>query len=97
AHSSHSLHDALPILTTATILAEMVATSDFDNLIKPGSDIDLRRPRMFTGVSFTEGIALGTVVLHDPRVVVTNFIAEDTEAEKARSEEHTSELQSREK
>ncbi len=74
------------MLTTATILAEMVATSDFDNLIKPGSDIDLRRPRMFTGVSFTEGIALGTVVLHDPRVVVTNFIADDTDAEKARLE-----------
>ncbi|MCP8885344.1 phosphoenolpyruvate--protein phosphotransferase [Devosia sp. XJ19-1] len=72
------------MLTTATILAEMIATSDFDNLIKPGSDIDLRRPRMYTGVSFTDGIALGTVVLHDPRVVVTNFIAEDTDAEKQR-------------
>ena len=72
------------MLTTATILAEMLSASDFDNLIKPGSDIDLRRPRMFTGVSFTDGIALGTVVLHDPRVVVTNFIAEDIEQEKAR-------------
>ena len=72
------------MLTTATILAEMIATSDFVNLIKPGSDIDLRRPRMFNGVSFTDGIALGKVVLHDPRVVVTNFIAEDTEAEKQR-------------
>jgi phosphotransferase system enzyme I (PtsP) len=70
------------MLTTATILAEMVATSDFDNLIKPGSDIDLRRPRMYNGVSFTDGIALGTVVLHDPRVVVTNFIADDTDQEK---------------
>ena len=72
------------MLTTATILAEMIATSDFDNLIKPGSDIDLRRPRMFNGVSFTDGIALGKVVLHDPRVVVTNFIADDTDAEKLR-------------
>ncbi|ODT73999.1 MAG: phosphoenolpyruvate--protein phosphotransferase [Pelagibacterium sp. SCN 64-44] len=76
--------EAEAMLTTATILAEMIATSDFDNLIKPGSDIDLRRPRMFTGVSFTDGIALGKVVLHDPRVVVSNFIAEDTEAEKQR-------------
>ncbi|HVW92688.1 MAG TPA: phosphoenolpyruvate-utilizing N-terminal domain-containing protein, partial [Devosia sp.] len=72
------------LLTTATILAEMVATSEFDNLIKPGSDIDLRRPRMFQGVSFTDGIALGQVVLHDPRVVVTNFIAEDTDTEARR-------------
>lgn len=76
--------EAEAMLTTATILAEMIATSDFDNLIKPGSDIDLRRPRMFNGVSFTDGIALGTVVLHDPRVVVVNFIADDTEQEKAR-------------
>ena len=72
------------MLTTATLLAEMIATSDFDALIKPGSDIDLRRPRMFRGVSFTDGIALGTVVLHDPRVVVNNFVAEDTELEKSR-------------
>lgn len=69
------------LLTTATILAEMVATSEFDNLIKPGSDIDLRRPRTFQGASFTDGIALGQVVLHDPRVVVSNFIAEDIDTE----------------
>ncbi len=72
------------LLTTATILAEMIATSEFDVLIKPGQDIDLRRPRTFQGTGFTDGIALGQVVLHDPRVVVTNFIAEDTEAEQHR-------------
>jgi phosphotransferase system enzyme I (PtsP) len=72
------------MLTTATILAEMIATSDFDALIKPGQDIDLRRPRTFNGTGFTDGVALGKVVLHDPRVVVTNFIAEDTDAELGR-------------
>lgn len=74
------------LLTTATILAEMLSTSEFDSLIKPGSDIDLRRPRTIEAVSFGDGIALGTVVLHDPRVVVSNFIADDTEQEKARME-----------
>jgi phosphotransferase system enzyme I (PtsP) len=69
------------MLTTATILAEMIATSDFDSLIKPGQDIDLRRPRTFVGTGFSDGIALGQVVLHDPRVVVANFIAEDTDQE----------------
>ncbi|MBK1795297.1 phosphoenolpyruvate--protein phosphotransferase [Devosia sp. WQ 349] len=83
-HRHYGEDEIEAMLTTATILAEMVATSDFDNLIKPGSDIDLRRPRMFSGVSLSDGIALGTVVLHDPRVVVSNFIAEDTEVEKAR-------------
>jgi phosphotransferase system enzyme I (PtsP) len=72
------------MLTTATILAELIATSDFDNLIKPGQDIDLRRPRVFDGMGFTDGVALGKVVLHDPRVVVKNFIAEDSEAELSR-------------
>jgi phosphotransferase system enzyme I (PtsP) len=75
------------LLTTATILAEMIATSDFDTLIKPGSDIDLRRPRSFTVTGFSDGIALGHVVLHDPRVVVSNFIAEDTEHERKRLDE----------
>ncbi|HHY49029.1 MAG TPA: phosphoenolpyruvate--protein phosphotransferase, partial [Alphaproteobacteria bacterium] len=72
------------MLTTATILAEMIATSDFDSLIKPGQDIDLRRPRTVQAMGFTDGVALGQVVLHDPRVVVKNFIADDPEAELAR-------------
>ncbi len=74
------------LLTTATLLAEMVSTAEFDTLIKPGADIDLRRPRAFAGVGFAEGVALGQVVLHDPRVVVTNFVADDVAQEKARLE-----------
>jgi len=69
------------MLTTATLLAEMMSTADFDALIKPGQDIDLRRPRSFNGTGFSDGVALGQVVLHDPRVVVTNFVAEDTDVE----------------
>lgn len=72
------------MLTTATLLAEMMSTADFDALIKPGQDIDLRRPRQFAGNGFTDGVALGKVVLHDPRVVVTNFVAEDTDVELGR-------------
>lgn len=72
------------MLTTATLLAEMMSTADFDALIKPGQDIDLRRPRHFDGTGFTDGVALGKVVLHDPRVVVTNFVAEDTDVELTR-------------
>ncbi len=72
------------MLTTATLLAEMMSTADFDALVRPGQDIELRRPRTFNGAGFTEGVALGKVVLHDPRVVVTNFVAEDIEVELAR-------------
>ncbi|WP_417307749.1 phosphoenolpyruvate--protein phosphotransferase [Devosia sp.] len=69
------------MLTTATLLAEMMSTADFEALIKPGQDIDLRRPRSFSVTGFSDGVALGHVVLHDPRVVVSNFVAEDTEVE----------------
>jgi phosphotransferase system enzyme I (PtsP) len=86
-HRVYGEDETEALLTTATILAEMIATSEFDTLIKPGQEVDLRRPRSFAGQSFTDGIALGKVVLHDPRVVVTNFIAEDTEQEAARLEE----------
>ncbi len=75
------------MLTTATILAEMLSTAEFETLIKPGSDIDLRRPRVIEAVSLNDGVALGQVVLHDPRVVVTNFVADDTGAEKKRLDE----------
>ncbi len=74
------------LLTTATLLAEMLSTADFESLIKPGADIDLRRPRSFEGVGFAEGVALGQVLLHDPRVVVTNFVADDVGQEKQRLE-----------
>src|SRR3569833_2921143 len=83
-HRVYGEDETEALLTTATILAEMIATSDFDTLLKPGQDIDLRRPRTIQGTSFGEGIALGQVVLHDPRVVVTNFIAEDTAQETRR-------------
>jgi phosphotransferase system enzyme I (PtsP) len=85
-HRIYGEDETEALLTTATILAEMIATSEFDALIKPGQDIDLRRPRTFTGVGFTDGIALGQMVLHDPRVVVVNFIAEDTAEETRRLE-----------
>ncbi len=74
------------LLTTAMLMAEMLSTHEFESLIKPGSDVDLRRPRSFEGIGFAEGVALGQVLLHDPRVVVTNFVADDVEEEKARLE-----------
>lgn len=75
------------LLTVATLLAEMMSTAEFDELISPGSDLDLRRARHFDVDIFSEGLAVGHVVLHDPRVVVTNFVAEDQEQEAQRLED----------
>jgi phosphotransferase system enzyme I (PtsP) len=40
------------------------------------------RPRLhLTGTALADGIALGRVVLHEPRVTVTNVIADDVDKE----------------
>ncbi|MBR2690217.1 MAG: phosphoenolpyruvate--protein phosphotransferase [Aquamicrobium sp.] len=73
--------------TTAMVIAEMVATGDLARLSRPGMELDLSRPVSFTGVSFNEGVGLGHVVLHEPRIVVTNLFNEDSEEEVRRLEE----------
>jgi phosphotransferase system, enzyme I, PtsP len=67
--------------TTAMVLAEMFASGEMEDLTIPGADLDVNRPVHLKGGAFAEGIALGHVVLHEPRVVVTQLIAEDVELE----------------
>ncbi len=67
--------------TTAMVLAEMFASGEMEDLTIPGADLDVNRPVHLKGTAFAEGIALGHVVLHEPRVVVTQLIAEDVELE----------------
>lgn len=67
--------------TTAMVLAEMIAAGEIEDLAVPGADLDLNRPVSLKGASFADGIGLGHVVLHEPRVVVTQLIAEDTDEE----------------
>lgn len=67
--------------TTAMVIAEMIATGDLSRLSRPGIELDLRRPARFDGQSFNDGIGLGHVVLHEPRIVVTNLFNEDSEEE----------------
>ena len=67
--------------TTAMVIAEMIATGDLTRLARPGVELDLRRPATYDGLPLNEGVGLGHVVLHEPRVVVTNLFNEDSEAE----------------
>lgn len=46
-----------------------------------------QRPIMFTGASAQEGAARGSVLLHDPQIVITNPVADDPEEEKKRLNE----------
>jgi phosphotransferase system, enzyme I, PtsP len=67
--------------TTAMVLAEMIATGDLKKITRPGLELDLTRPVTIEGDSYSEGIGLGHVVLHEPRIVVTNLLNEDTDTE----------------
>ncbi|MGC6475817.1 MAG: phosphoenolpyruvate--protein phosphotransferase [Parvibaculales bacterium] len=74
--------------TVAMVLAEMLAESgelDADETARAG-------PRRFQGQGFTGGMALGHVVLHEPRVAVSRLIADDEEAEQVRLEAAVYEL-----
>jgi phosphotransferase system enzyme I (PtsP) len=67
--------------TTAMVIAEMIATGDLARLTRPGLELDLSRPASFRGLPFNEGVGLGHVILHEPRIVVTNLFNEDTDEE----------------
>ncbi|NLR99002.1 phosphoenolpyruvate--protein phosphotransferase [Rhizobium sp. P38BS-XIX] len=67
--------------TTAMVLAEMIATGELKKITKPGLELDLTRSVTIDGDSYNEGIGLGYVVLHEPRIVVTNLLNEDADKE----------------
>ncbi|HEX2017502.1 MAG TPA: phosphoenolpyruvate--protein phosphotransferase [Aurantimonas sp.] len=67
--------------TVAMVVAEMIAAGSLEGLSRPGVALDLSRPVSFEGVALSDGIGIGQVILHEPRVVVTNLFNEDVEAE----------------
>jgi len=67
--------------TTAMVVAEMLATGELQALAPIETGIALRRPVYQRGVALADGVGLGHVVLHEPRVVVKNLIAETIEPE----------------
>jgi phosphotransferase system enzyme I (PtsP) len=70
--------------TTAMVLAEVIASGELQTLARPGAEPAVRRPVHSRGLALSEGIGLGHVVLHEPRLVVTNIIAESGPRELAR-------------
>jgi len=69
--------------TTAMVIAEMLASG---GIVTEEVTSETRRDSndRFTGQPISEGVALGHVVLHEPRIVVTRLIAEDIELERRR-------------
>ncbi|HZP09124.1 phosphoenolpyruvate--protein phosphotransferase [Methyloceanibacter sp.] len=70
--------------TTAMVLAEMIASGGFGVTDEVSAEPRRELGASFTGLSISEGVALGHVVLHEPRIVVTRLIAEDVELERRR-------------
>ncbi|QXC49376.1 phosphoenolpyruvate--protein phosphotransferase [Agrobacterium salinitolerans] len=67
--------------TTAMLIAEIVASGELKKITRPGVELDLTRAVSIDGDGYGEGIGLGHVVLHDPRIVVTNLLNEDADTE----------------
>lgn len=73
--------DALELI--ATVIAEMAdAGALIDERIP--SPAPAPGPKLLEGATAAEGVAMGRVVLHEPKIVLANPIAEDIEAERAR-------------
>jgi len=67
--------------TTAMVLAEMIASGELSSIARPGAEPVAHHSLNLTGAALADGIALGHVVLHEPRVVITNVIADDVPKE----------------
>ena len=80
-HRTYFEDEVEALQTTAMVIAEMVAAGELEAIAQQGTTIDVIRPMHLKGVALADGIGLGHVVLHEPRVVITNLIAEDAETE----------------
>ena len=79
-HRVYTDEEMEALQTTAMVLAEMLASGELQALAKEQATA-LRRPLHQRGAPLADGVGLGHVVLHEPRVVVKNLIAEDPQAE----------------
>ena len=87
ARRTYSEEEEEALQTTAMVVAEMIASGELSAIARPGApEPAARRPVHINGAALNDGIALGHVVLHEPRVVITNFIADDVNKEMKRLE-----------
>ena len=91
-HRTYSDEEVEALQTTAMVLAEMIASGGL--MVDGETAPDARREQsaVFKGLAISEGVALGHIVLHEPRIVVTKLIAEDLELERRRMKQAIEEL-----
>ncbi len=92
-HYSDEEEEALQ--TTAMVLAEVMASGELKEMARETAiDVAHVRSHHLRVEPLAEGIALGHVVLHEPRVRIQNMIAEDIPAEQKRLDEAVAQLRS---
>ena len=87
AQRAYSEEEIEALQTTAMVLAEIVASGELQSIVEPGETIAVRRPLALHGEILAEGIGLGHAVLHEPRVIIKNFVADDPASETTRLDE----------
>ncbi len=91
-HRTYSDEEVEALQTTAMVLAEMIASAGLTLESDASAENKREQNLVFKGAVISEGVALGHVVLHEPRIVVTKLIAEDLELERRRLKQAIDEL-----
>jgi phosphotransferase system enzyme I (PtsP) len=86
ARRTYSEEEVEALQVTSMLLAEMIASGELQSIVRPGDDIAIHRPIALSGSPISDGIGLGHVVLHEPRVIVKRLVAEDVSGEMRRLE-----------
>jgi phosphotransferase system, enzyme I, PtsP len=85
ARRAYSEEELEALQTTAMLLAEMIASGELQGITQ-GTPIAVRRQLSLKGVGIADGLGLGHVVMHQPRVTVSAIVADDVESELLRLE-----------
>jgi phosphotransferase system enzyme I (PtsP) len=92
AHRLYTDEEVEALQTTAMVLAEIIAAGELKSLARPGADIAFTRSLTLAGQPLSDGVGLGYAVMHEPRVVISNLIADDTAKEQKRIDEAVADL-----
>ena len=92
AQRHYSEEEVEALQTTAMVLAELIASGELTVAGDLGGRASRDGTRRIACESLSGGLALGHAVLHEPRVVVTKLIAEDTGRERVRLGESIEQL-----
>ena len=83
---SYSEDDIEALETTAMLVAELLSSSELQDVIDPETDIARDLPHMLEVDPLVEGIACGRIVFHEPRIEIRERFSEDVTGELARLE-----------